>query len=51
MCFIYFGVKKGNGEGRREKKEERREKEEEGRSASYIYYIVVHQNFIDQGRK
>jgi hypothetical protein len=24
MCFIYFGVKKGNGEEKREKKEERR---------------------------
>jgi hypothetical protein len=31
MCFIYFGVKKGNGEERREKKEERRKKEERGR--------------------
>jgi hypothetical protein len=26
MCFIYFGVEKGNGEERREKKEERRKK-------------------------
>jgi hypothetical protein len=31
MCFIYFGVEKGNGEERREKKEERRKKEERGR--------------------
>jgi hypothetical protein len=31
MCFIYFGVKKGNGEERREKKEEGRKKEERGR--------------------
>jgi hypothetical protein len=28
MCFIYFGVKKGNGEERRKKEERGREKEE-----------------------
>jgi hypothetical protein len=32
MCFIYFGVKKGNGGERREKKEERRKKGEDGQS-------------------
>jgi hypothetical protein len=31
VCFLYFGVKKGNGEERREKREERRRNEEEGR--------------------
>jgi hypothetical protein len=31
MCFIYFGVEKGNGEEKREKKEERRKKEKRGR--------------------
>jgi hypothetical protein len=30
MCFIYFGVKKGNGEERREKEERGRGKEEGG---------------------
>jgi hypothetical protein len=45
----------GKKEERRRKREEGRRNEEEGRrrgrSASYIYYIVVHQNFIGQGRK
>jgi hypothetical protein len=31
MCFVYFGVKKGNGEERRRKREERRRNEEERR--------------------